>query len=406
MSRREKRRELSYQFLAVLLALAVLISFAAIIGFIGTVVCLVGCIIQAVRKTGTAWKWGIAAVAFAIVGAASGYFIYTARKDKPEPTPAVTVGVEEVSPTAAPVDTTVGGDDEITAFPGEFVSACDEVGIDTALIEGWEQIDDWANGARYRFTYKRHPLYAYMNIDGTVHSIMLGSTFGTAVYLQGYVPYNVENYLVDEDTAMALIPYAEDAVKLALNYPATADFPLLDWTYGREKDLYRLQSTVTAQNGFGVEEEMPFTVIFDLSTEGKAKCVYLELNGSVISSEMPEETEREAVAVPEKSADTPAGTIRLVDGELGEYGRQDPVYPEYVDYYLPAGRYTATGNGKNNIVMVIDNASNDEVSRVTLAAGESGEFEVNENQHIELTIYSDVTLQTAGQKIRFSFVGE
>ena len=284
------------------------------------------------------------------------------------------------------------GEDSEATYSNEFVSACGEVGIDTALIEGWERVDDWANGARYRFTYKRHPFYAYMNYDGSVHSIMVGNTVGTAVYLQGYVPYNVEDYLVDEDTAMALIPYAEDAVKLALNYPATADFPLLDWTYGREKDLYQLQSTVTAQNGFGVEEEMPFTVIFDLGTEGKAKCVYLELNGSVISNEMPEEPEREAVAVPEKSADTPAGTIRLVDGELGEYGRQDPVYPEYIDYYLPAGHYTATGNGKNNIVMVIDNATNDEVSRVTLAAGESGELEVSANQHIELAIYSDATL--------------
>lgn len=79
MSRRsrEMRRELSYGFWAALLAFVVLISFAAIIGFIGTVVCLAGCIIQAVRKTGTAGKWGIAAVAFAIVGAASGYFIYS-----------------------------------------------------------------------------------------------------------------------------------------------------------------------------------------------------------------------------------------------------------------------------------------------------------------------------------------
>ena len=283
-------------------------------------------------------------------------------------------------------------EDSEVAFPDEFVSACGEVGIDTSLIGGWEQIDDWTNGERYRFTYKRHPFYAYMNYDGTVNSILIGSTIGTAVYLQGYVPYNVEDYLVDEDTATALIPYAEDTVKMALNYPATADFPLLDWMYGREKDLYQLQSTVTAKNGFGVEEEMPFTVIFDLSTEGKAKCVYLELNGSVISSEMPEKAEREAVAIPEKSADTAAGAIRLVDGELGEYGRQDPTYPEYVDYYIPEGRYSVSGNAKNSIVMIIDNSTNDEVSRLALAAEQSGEIEITSNQHIELTIYSDVTL--------------
>lgn len=380
-----------------------IVSFVWLLSFVGACVAFIGWLIQAVRRKRTARKWGLTGLCLLVVSIICIALITVLVPDKPKNEDDTHEPVESAAPTAAPEDetltvepenggTAVAGESSEATYPDEFVSACGEVGIDTALIESWEQVDDWANGARYRFTYKRHPFYAYMNSDGTVHSIMIGSTLGTAVYLQGYVPYNVEDYLVDEDTAMALIPYAEDAVKLALNYPATADFPLLDWTYGREKDLYQLQSTVTAQNGFGVEEEMPFTVIFDLSTEGKAKCVYLELNGSVISNEIPEEPEREAVAVPEKSTDTPAGTIRLVDGELGEYGRQDPVYPEYVDYYLPAGRYSATGNAKNNVIMIIDNVTNDEVSRVTLAAGESGEFEVNESQHIELVIYSDVTL--------------
>lgn len=46
-------------------------------------------------ENGHGWKWGVAALGFAIVGAASGYFIYASKKDAPEPTPAVTAAPEE-----------------------------------------------------------------------------------------------------------------------------------------------------------------------------------------------------------------------------------------------------------------------------------------------------------------------
>ena len=129
-----------------------------------------------------------------------------------------------------------------------------------------------------------------------------------------------------------------------------------------------------------------------MGTAGKAKCVYLELNGVVIDSELPEKPEREKVSSNESNSDSTNGVIRLVDGELGNYGRSDPDYPEYVDYYIPSGSYTVHNNAKNSVVMIIDNSSNDEVSRVTLSAGQSGHLEIQSNQHIELTIYSDVTL--------------
>ncbi len=97
-------------------------------------------------------------------------------------------------------------------------------------------------------------------------------------------------------------------------------------------------------------------------------------------------------AAEEASVESTDGSIHLVDGELGEYGRKDSTYPEYVDYYIPEGRYSVSGNAKNSIVMIIDNSTNDEISRLTLAAEQSGEIEITSNQHIELTIYSDVTL--------------
>lgn len=47
---------------------------------------------------------------------------------------------------------------------------------------------------------------------------------------------------------------------------------------------------------------------------------------------------------------------------------------------------------KNSIVMIIDDKSNDEVSRLTLSTGQSGQISIKRGQHIELTIYSDVSL--------------
>jgi len=84
--------------------------------------------------------------------------------------------------------------------------------------------------------------------------------------------------------------------------------------------------------------------------------------------------------------------IRLVDGQLGGYGKKDPKYPEYVDFYVPAGSYSVKNNAKNSIVMIIDNKSNDEVSRITLSSEQNGEISVKSGQHIELTMYSDVSL--------------
>lgn len=198
--------------------------------------------------------------------------------------------------------------------------------------------------------------------------------------------------MVDEDVASSLVPYAQDTVKLALNYPSTADFPWFDWSYGREGNLYQLKSSVKAKNAFGVEGEIPFTVIFDLGTDGKAKCVYLELDGVIIDNEMSDRPEREKVETETPDKTATGNDIRLVDGELGQYGKQDPKYPEYVDFYIPAGRYQVKNNAKNSIVMIIDESSNDEVSRLTLATGQSGEIEIKSNQHIELEFYSDVTL--------------
>ncbi|MDR0919808.1 MAG: hypothetical protein LBM93_11300 [Oscillospiraceae bacterium] len=273
-------------------------------------------------------------------------------------------------------------------FSPEFELACSDIGMDTSQIYNWKSIADWANGKRFQFVYKRHNFLTYMNYDNTVNSINLD---GIKIYEQGYEPYQVDDYLVDEYFAETLIPYAEENVKLALTYPLTADFSLLNWSYGRQDNLYQLQSSVKAKNALGVESSIPFTIIFDVSSEETLKCVYLDVNGAIIENNMPTSTDRKRIDT-NSNIVTEDGTIRLIYGELGLYGKQDKKYPEYIDYFIPVGKYNVLCNSKTGIVMIIDDKTNDEISRVTLSAGQSDTFEIQSNQHIELTMYSDAAL--------------
>jgi hypothetical protein len=274
------------------------------------------------------------------------------------------------------------------SYPTEFELACYDIGLDTSQISEWKWVDDWANGKRFQFVYKRHRFQTYLNYDNTVNSINLDDI---KIYQQGYEPYQVNDYLVDEEFSEKLIPYAEEKVKSALAHPSTADFSLLDWTYGRENGLYQLQSSVEAKNALGVEDDIPFTVIFELGSDDTPKCVYLSVDGTVIENNIPITTERKRL---ETESDTLSedGTIRLIDGNLGLYGKQDEKYPEYVDYYIPTGKYSVLCNSKSAVVMIIDDATNEELNRVSLSAGFSDEFEITDNEHLELTMYSDVTL--------------
>jgi hypothetical protein len=283
--------------------------------------------------------------------------------------------------TAATVSATIP-----ISYPTAFETACSEIGLDTSQISELKWNADWANGRRFQFVYKRHRFLTYLNYDETVNSINLDDI---KIYQQGYEPYQVDDYLVDEDFSETLIPYAEEKVKAQLAHPTTADFSLLDWSYGRQNGLYQLQSSVEAKNALGAEANIPFTVIFDLSS-GEVKCVYLSVDGVVIENNVPPATERKRLETTTEAADD--GTIRLIDGEIGLYGKQDEKYPEYVDYYIPVGEYSALCNSKSGIIMIIDTATNEELRRVSLIAGFSDEFEIKENEHIELTMYSDVTL--------------
>lgn len=87
-------------------------------------------------------------------------------------------------------------------------------------------------------------------------------------------------------------------------------------------------------------------------------------------------------------------SIRLVDGELGEYGKEVTIQSEtlgeylYVWYQVPAGTYTAISekDGRVTIFVVGDESSEDvRLTQYLNEYGSSVEVIVEEGSHIELS---------------------
>lgn len=100
-------------------------------------------------------------------------------------------------------------------------------------------------------------------------------------------------------------------------------------------------------------------------------------------------------------------SIRLVDGELGEYGQEVTIPSEtfgtytYVWYNIPAGKYDATYEGEKDIatVFVVGNDSSEDV-RATIyfkEYGESQQITVEDGTHLELSIGADLLLNTVNE---------
>lgn len=286
----------------------------------------------------------------------------------------------------------------------DFISACEQIGMDAEKIDDLKQVDDWVSGTRYSFTYSGGSFRLYCNMDSTVNCIKLGDD--TDIYKQGYEPYQISDYIVDSSICAELRTITEDYVKKQLNYPATADFPWLDWSYGRERDLYSVSSKVTAKNAFGVKDELEFCLIYQVD-ESSATVVYFDLDGTVLVNNMASISipERKKIEGARENTESETGAIVLKYGELGEYGKTVTLDgSDYINYYVPAGTYTITNNGKwckiylakdeyfknsdgymeNEIIETIEFSDYGETKTIVIGSGE----------HLELTINATVTLTT------------
>ncbi|MGI6507174.1 MAG: hypothetical protein ACOX4A_02145 [Saccharofermentanales bacterium] len=288
----------------------------------------------------------------------------------------------------------------------DFINACEQIGMDIERIVGLKQVDDWVSGPRYSFTYSGGAFRLYCNMDSTVNCIKLG--VDTDIYKQGYEPYKVSDYIVDPAISDDLQTKTEDYVKGQLKYPTTAVFSLFDWSFGRERDLYSVSSKVSAKNAFGVEDEIMFKLIYQVDAS-TTTLMYFELDGTTVVNNMSsiDVPERKKIEDPGANSETETEAIVLKYGELGKYGKTISLDGlDYINYHVPAGKYTITNKGKlckvflaedkyyknssgymeNKIVETIEFSSYDETKTIVVGKGE----------HLELTIHAKVTLVPTG----------
>lgn len=85
------------------------------------------------------------------------------------------------------------------------------------------------------------------------------------IYVEGQVIAPITNYYVNSDLKNRYRTLSQEAIKSLLNYPDTAKFKgISKWKFGVEDDgTIVVQSSVTAQNAFGVEDTVDFQIIYD-----------------------------------------------------------------------------------------------------------------------------------------------
>lgn len=280
-----------------------------------------------------------------------------------------------------------------------FYDVIDAVGIDRVDTKYIKKTDDWRLGPCYKFSTEGTTARVKCNMDGTVNHLEVGN--GIMLYQQGYEPWNIADFIVSEDVKLTITMMAEDAVKQCLNYPATADFPIFDWSYGRRFNQYTARSSVTAKNGFGVESEMPFTAGFWVEDD-TAKLIYLEVDGAVVTNELEQYPIPEREEIPFEVEQPENGSIRIYDGQLGEYGKKVQLDSYEYDWYMvPAGKYEAVSNVKTCTVYVDKNeitrnsdgyVEMENVATYTWGYGETIIIEVGEDEHLFNVYGADYTL--------------
>lgn len=275
------------------------------------------------------------------------------------------------------------------------------IGIPPEDAKHIKKIEDWSNGPRYSFPTHGTTARVYCNMDGTVHAVKIGTN--TDLFRQGYEPWPIENFLVDNITQINLIVSTQEIVTKHLKHPSTADYPLLDWSVSREFNQYTVSSSVEAKNSFGIKSKIPFTAQFWIEDEN-VTLIYLAIDTKIIKNTTDNYSlpERKAIAKTPEDNLTPNNEIRIIDEQLGEYGELVKLdSSECYWYHIPAGRYKVTSNSKFCMVYVDKNkitrnssgyVEMKNVITLNLKYGESAEISIKDDEHIFLTINADITL--------------
>lgn len=100
------------------------------------------------------------------------------------------------------------------------------------------------------------------------------------------------------------------------------------------------------------------------------------------------------------------GSIRIIDGSLGEYGKEVTIpsqtYGEYTYtwYMIPAGTYTATNEFKFATIFIVADADSGDVRDTVqfMDTGDTATITVEEGTHIELSVQAEILLTPVSHK--------
>lgn len=266
-----------------------------------------------------------------------------------------------------------------------FAEACGEINLDVNQISGFSQIDDWASGNRYSFTYKNTEFLLYMLQSNYVSGINVGSVH---VYEDGKEPLNADDYLLDEATISSLEGMSEALVKQQLNYPDTANFDW--WTTGsitRIQDYWILMANLTAKNALGQKETIEFRTDYKVNN-GEGELAYFTMDGTTISGSenVPQINRGQAESKIKGSSDN---AIILTESQMNEYGVEED---GIILYYLPAGKYTTKCLNKG-MAFVCDPADDENAISYTFdSVGETKTIEIPEGWYIQLMINTSLEM--------------
>lgn len=296
----------------------------------------------------------------------------------------------------------------------EFEFVCAQIGIDAHCVSNIEEIEGWAGGKQYTFTYapsedpySRYTLTLVCNANSSIQSLLASDT---KLYERGYESYQLSDYSMDADVAYSLYIFSQSYMEEFLKYPDSAKFDsnvAYDYAFG----VYTISGSVSALNAFGVRNDMPYTVKFEIDdTTGNAAFVYFKLDGTIYMDTVEEIPERTTTDVQTPvdtmtlvTTDATGNSINLIYGQLGMYGTS-VTYDGYtfIEYHIESGTYEIVNQSNLCTVYVCSNEyyktsegymENDIIETVKLTEKDQiATIIIGQNEHLELTIGADIAL--------------
>ena len=136
-------------------------------------------------------------------------------------------------------------------------SALTDININTELIKDFKETEDENGEKGYTFIYRENTFFVTLDEDSNIASVRVGED-GEDVYLKGYEPYDVEDYIITDSMVKGLKNMVVNMVELYLDYPEVYELAD-DWTYKHEDCFYYFNGTVIVGEE---KEEHLFDLVF------------------------------------------------------------------------------------------------------------------------------------------------